>query len=306
MRQIITMHTKITAEWKVNGPLVIGLFDGVHLGHQELIQEAKKDQREITCLTFSSSMAHSIAHKSGGLLLTEDEKEEKLKELGVSRELVLPFDEETKNTSKEAFLSFLQSLSPTRIIVGEDFTFGKNIEGKAKDLFSLKEKGIEITILSLKEQDGEKISSSRIRRLLLDGNVEKAKELLSYPFFYTGEVKAGKHNGKRIGFPTVNIEVEPLKVKLKEGVYLTKTSVLGHTYLSMTNVGNHPTIDPLSISIIETYLLGFDEEIYGKTIRVEFFAFLRPQQKFNSVNELHSQLQQDRETCIRLAKEMNL
>ena len=306
MRQIITMHTKITAEWKVNGPLVIGLFDGVHLGHQELIQEAKKDQREITCLTFSSSMAHSIAHKSGGLLLTEDEKEEKLKELGVSRELVLPFDKETKNTSKEAFLSFLQSLSPTRIIVGEDFTFGKNIEGKAKDLFSLKEKGIEITILSLKEQDGEKISSSRIRRLLLDGNVEKAKELLSYPFFYTGEVKAGKHNGKRIGFPTVNIEVEPLKVKLKEGVYLTKTSVLGHTYLSMTNVGNHPTIDPLSVSIIETYLLGFDEEIYGKTIRVEFFAFLRPQQKFNSVNELHSQLQQDRETCIRLAKEMNL
>ena len=306
MRQIITMHTKITAEWKVNGPLVIGLFDGVHLGHQELIQEAKKDQREITCLTFSSEMAHSIAHKSGGLLLTEDEKEEKLKELGVSRELVLPFDEETKNTSKEAFLSFLQSLSPTRIIVGEDFTFGKNIEGKAKDLFSLKEKGIEITILSLKEQDGEKISSSRIRRLLLDGNVEKAKELLSYPFFYTGEVKAGKHNGKRIGFPTVNIEVEPLKVKLKEGVYLTKTSVLGHTYLSMTNVGNHPTIDPLSISIIETYLLGFDEEIYGKTIRVEFFAFLRPQQKFNSVNELHSQLQQDQETCIRLAKEMNL
>ena len=306
MRQIITMHTKITAEWKVNGPLVIGLFDGVHLGHQELIQEAKKDQREITCLTFSSAMAHSIAHKSGGLLLTEDEKEEKLKELGISRELVLPFDEETKNTSKEAFLSFLQSLSPTRIIVGEDFTFGKNIEGKAKDLFSLKEKGIEITILSLKEQDGEKISSSRIRRLLLDGNVEKAKELLSYPFFYTGEVKAGKHNGKRIGFPTVNIEVEPLKVKLKEGVYLTKTSVLGHTYLSMTNVGNHPTIDPLSISIIETYLLGFDEEIYGKTIRVEFFAFLRPQQKFNSVNELHSQLQQDQETCIRLAKEMNL
>ena len=306
MRQIITMHTKITAEWKVNGPLVIGLFDGVHLGHQELIQEAKKDQREITCLTFSSAMARSIAHKSGGLLLTEDEKEEKLKELGVSRELVLPFDEETKNTSKEAFLSFLQSLSPTRIIVGEDFTFGKNIEGKAKDLFSLKEKGIEITILSLKEQDGEKISSSRIRRLLLDGNVEKAKELLSYPFFYTGEVKAGKHNGKRIGFPTVNIEVEPLKVKLKEGVYLTKTSVLGHTYLSMTNVGNHPTIDPLSISIIETYLLGFDEEIYGKTIRVEFFSFLRPQQKFNSVNELHSQLQQDQETCIRLAKEMNL
>ena len=306
MRQIITMHTKITAEWKVNGPLVIGLFDGVHLGHQELIQEAKKDQREITCLTFSSAMAHSIAHKSGGLLLTEDEKEEKLKELGISRELVLPFDEETKNTSKEAFLSFLQSLSPTRIIVGEDFTFGKNIEGKAKDLFSLKEKGIEITILSLKEQDGEKISSSRIRRLLLDGNVEKAKELLSYPFFYTGEVKAGKHNGKRIGFPTVNIEVEPLKVKLKEGVYLTKTSVLGHTYLSMTNVGNHPTIDPLSTSIIETYLLGFDEEIYGKTIRVEFFSYLRPQQKFNSVNELHSQLQQDQETCIRLAKEMNL
>ena len=306
MRQIITMHTKITAEWKVNGPLVIGLFDGVHLGHQELIQEAKKDQREITCLTFSSAMAHSIAHKSGGLLLTEDEKEEKLKELGISRELVLPFDEETKNTSKEAFLSFLQSLSPTRIIVGEDFTFGKNIEGKAKDLFSLKEKGIEITILSLKEQDGEKISSSRIRRLLLDGNVEKAKELLSYPFFYTGEVKTGKHNGKRIGFPTVNIEVEPLKVKLKEGVYLTKTSVLGHTYLSMTNVGNHPTIDPLSISIIETYLLGFDEEIYGKTIRVEFFSYLRPQQKFNSVNELHSQLQQDQETCIRLAKEMNL
>ena len=306
MRQIITMHTKITAEWKVNGPLVIGLFDGVHLGHQELIQEAKKDQREITCLTFSSAMAHSIAHKSGGLLLTEDEKEEKLKELGISRELVLPFDKETKNTSKEAFLSFLQSLSPTRIIVGEDFTFGKNIEGKAKDLFSLKEKGIEITILSLKEQDGEKISSSRIRRLLLDGNVEKAKELLSYPFFYTGEVKAGKHNGKRIGFPTVNIEVEPLKVKLKEGVYLTKTSVLGHTYLSMTNVGNHPTIDPLSTSIIETYLLGFREEIYGQTIRVAFFSFLRPQQKFNSVNELHSQLQQDQENCIRLAKGMKL
>ncbi len=276
--------------------LAIGLFDGLHIGHQELFKETANSDYETAVLTFSLDWKTSMKSKDGALL-TENEKEEMLKSFSIQNELVLPFDERTKNTSKDEFLSFLYSLNAKKIVVGEDFTFGRNKEGKAKDLFELKKLGVEVKILPLLEIEDEKVSSTRIRQLLKKNEIEKARKLLGYPFFYQGKVLHGKENGRKISFPTANIDLEEGKFRLNNGVYMTKTWINGKSYLSMSNIGNHPTIDPLKGAIIETNVFSFDEDLYGKEIRVEFLSFLREQKKFCSISELEEQLKKDKQSC---------
>lgn len=220
-----------------------------------------------------------------------------LKRFSIQNELVLPFDERTRNTSKDEFLSFLYSLNAKKIVVGEDFTFGRNKEGKAKDLFELEKLGVEVKILPLLEIEDEKVSSTRIRQLLKKNEIEKARKLLGYPFFYQGKVLHGKENGRKISFPTANIDLEEGKFRLNNGVYMTRIWINDKSYLSMTNIGNHPTIDPLKGAIIETNVFSFDEDLYGKEIKVEFLSFLREQKKFCSIDELEEQLKKDKQSC---------
>ena len=185
-----------------------------------------------------------------------------------------------------------------KIVVGEDFTFGKFSQGKAKDLLSLMDKGVKVEILPLFEINGEKVSSTRIRALLNDHQIKEANELLGYDFFYQGRVIHGKENGRKISFPTANIDLENKKFRLSNGVYKTRTILNGTSYPSMTNIGNHPTIDPLKSAIIETHIFSLDDDLYGNDIMVEFLSFIREQKKFSSLLELKEQLNKDKEKCL--------
>ena len=198
--------------------LAIGLFDGLHLGHQMLFKETLTDEGESSVLTFTNDLKNKTKNDQNGPLLTEKEKEEMLSSFHIKNEFILPFDEETKNTTKEEFIAFLLSLNVRKIVVGEDFTFGKFSQGKAKDLLSLMDKGVKVEILPLFEINGEKVSSTRIRALLNDHQIKEANELLGYDFFYQGRVIHGKENGRKISFPTANIDLENKKFRLSNGV----------------------------------------------------------------------------------------
>lgn len=278
--------------------LAIGLFDGLHLGHQMLFKETLTDEGESSVLTFTNDLKNKTKNDQNGPLLTEKEKEEMLSSFHIKNEFILPFDEETKNTTKEEFIAFLLSLNVRKIVVGEDFTFGKFSQGKAKDLLSLMDKGVKVEILPLFEINGEKVSSTRIRALLNDHQIKEANELLGYDFFYQGRVIHGKENGRKISFPTANIDLENKKFRLSNGVYKTRTILNGTSYPSMTNIGNHPTIDPLKSAIIETHIFLLDDDLYGNDIMVEFLSFIREQKKFSSLLELKEQLNKDKEKCL--------
>ena len=277
--------------------LAIGFFDGLHLGHLELIQETKKSSYPSAVLTFTSDLKDKVEHKSKSLLLTDTEKDNTLSKLGVDYEYVLPFNRETMSTSQEDFIQFLKAIHCREIVVGDDFTFGSCAKGRATDLLALKKDGILVKIITLKEFDGSKISSTRIKKLLEQGDVKEANKLLGYPFFYTNKVIHGLHNGYILGFPTANMRFPKDKVLLPPGVYKTKTLIDGTCYDSMTNIGNHPTIDALNDNIVETYILDQNINLYGKEVTVSFLDKIRDQICFSSIDELKTQLWHDKEAC---------
>lgn len=276
--------------------LTIGFFDGLHLGHLDLINKAKT-KGEVSLLSFSMDMKSLLRNKEKEFLLTKNQKIERLKSLGIKNYIELNFDEKLKNSSKEEFLNFLKMMNPKGIIVGQDFTFSKKAEGKAIDLNVLKNDGIEVYILPLKEKNGVKISSTEIKKLLKENKIEQANIFLSYNFFYDGKVIHGKENGRKINFPTANMKEEKDKIVLNPGVYKTLTIIDNKTYKSMTNIGNHPTIDTLSENIIETHIIDFNKDIYDKNIRVIFISYIRDQIKFDSLLDLKKQLEKDIKIC---------
>lgn len=281
--------------------LTIGFFDGFHLGHMELIQNAKS-KGKCALLTFSTNLKSDIRNHSSLLLLSEEEKRRKAEEIGIDFYLELSFKKRTKETTSEDFLSFLRRMHPESITVGTDFTFGKGASGKSEDLLSLKKEGIEIDILPLMELGGEKVSTTRIKKLLSGKEIPEANQLLGYPFYYEGKVIHGKENGRKISFPTCNLEIPAGKFLLPEGVYRTETIIDDRTYQSMTNIGNHPTIDALRKDIIETNVFSFEKDIYGEEIKVNFLSFLRDQKTFASMEELKNQLEKDKIQASRQEK----
>ena len=288
-----------TKREKENIGLAIGFFDGLHLGHRMLIKEIKKANGCIPCvLTFTKDFKANLKHEKQELLLTNEEEREMLSSLGIEKEFILPFNEKTKNTSKEDFLDFLRKLGPSLIVVGKDFTFAKMASGKATDLSSLKKEGIDVKILSLLLEGNEKISTTWIKSLLKQGKIQESNRLLGYDYFLKGIVTHGFENGRKIHFPTANMAYPESKVRLKEGVYETMTEIDGQSYQSMTNIGNHPTIDALGKDIVETHVINHDEDLYGKEIKVSFKRYLRPQIKFASMDELCKQLQADKVSIL--------
>jgi len=277
--------------------LTIGFFDGIHLGHQELIKEVVNSKYVPAVLTFSTDLKSIIQHKKEQLILTESEKEGLLSSLGIQQYYVLPFSKEVMSCSPSDFLNFLTSLNAKEIVVGSDFTFGKNAAGKAGLLNELKNRNIKIVIKDLLEVNNEKVSSTTIKNYLRLGQIEKANSLLGYHFFYESEVVKGLQNGRKLGYPTANMNQSDEKINLPDGVYKTQTEIDGKTYASMTNIGTHPTIDQLDKGIIETNVIGFDGNLYGKTIKVSFLSFLREQVKYKSLEELKNQLRIDKDNC---------
>lgn len=286
--------------------LALGFFDGVHKAHRALIgsagAEAKRLGIPLAVFTFS---AESTSLKPQSLrLFTDKEKESELTALGIDATLIFSF-ELIKNITAEDFIEeiLVKKLNTHTAFCGFNFRFGKNASGNTELLFEkMKSLGKSTVIVpEIKEKDGE-ISSSAIREMLSSKKLDEATRLLGKPFFANGKVLHGLGLGKKLGFPTVNLEFTSEKFTLPAGVYFTAVKIDDRLYPSVTNFGVCPTFDEREIHA-ETFIFDFDKDIYGEEIRLYFIEFIRDEIKFSSKNDLIMQINIDINKALQLAKE---
>lgn len=270
----------------------LGKFDGIHRGHRFLLQEVMKQKELIpTVFTFENNASVSKIY-------TQKEKNQILDGIGIAREVIFPFNETTKNMSPEEFIRdiLVERMDVRHICVGTDFHFGKNRQGDIHTLEAYQEKyGYSLTTVpKLRDAVGDIISSTLIRSLMDEGKIERANELLGAPYFVTGEVVHGNALGRTIQVPTANLITQADKKLLPNGVYATTVCIGKKRYGGMTNIGRKPTIGEYAVGV-ETYIMDFDEEIYGQEIQVFFHHFIRAEKKFDSVTLLKQQLEKDKQ-----------
>jgi riboflavin kinase / FMN adenylyltransferase len=269
--------------------VAVGTFDGVHRGHREVIRGAD------TVLTFEPHPLSVVAPaRAPKLLTTLERKAELVASLGVQELVVVPFDEEFALVSAVAFVEriLVGTLGATHVSVGENFRFGHGAEGDADRLAA--DARFETRIVPLLEFDGEVVSSSHIRGLVLGGAVEYADELLGAPFTIEREVVHGDKRGRELGFPTANLLPQDGFVTPGHGVYACRATLAsGATHAAATNVGVRPMFVTGRGELIEAYLLDFDGDIYGQPLRLEFLKRLRGEKRFESVDELVEQMGAD-------------
>lgn len=272
----------------------IGFFDGVHLGHQRLINtaidKAKNENIYSSCITFKHDPYEVIKKISTTDHLNSLKTRLSLIEnLGVDIIYLLDFDKKMASLKPEDFIKLLKYLKIKSLCCGPDFRFGEKGSGNPELLNHY----LPTTIVPFEMFDQEKISSSIIEKLIMMGNIEKANEQLGYYYFLIGEVIHGNKVGRTINFPTANLKVNELIIP-KSGIYLGYAIVEDKIYKAMINIGYNPTINKQEQLRIEAYLLDFNEEIYGEIIQVGFIKRLRDEIKFNSKDELVAQLYDDK------------
>lgn len=282
--------------------LCLGFFDGLHLGHQQVIKTALSLSPNVGVLTFESQIKHSLGQNTtGGLLTTVADRRRLLSELHISYLFPLVFDDRLKNMSPVDFLSFLdQSVHPKYLVCGTDFKFGKAAAGSVETLRFYEPtygyKTVAVDLLAAKEL---KVSSSSIIKALEKGDILTANRELGRNYSIAGTVVHGLANGRRLGFVTANIAADISYVIPSGGVYATKITIDGQRWLSMTNIGTHPTLDQLNTPAIETNIFGFNQELYGRFVRLEFLDRIRDEQRFDSLAALTAQLNDDREYVLK-------
>jgi riboflavin kinase/FMN adenylyltransferase len=269
--------------------VAVGTFDGVHRGHREVIRGAD------TVLTFDPHPLSVIAPpRAPKLLTTLERKAELVASLGVDELVVVPFDEAFALRSADEFVEqvLVERLCATHVAVGENFRFGHNAQGDAQRLMA--DPRFETRVVPLLEVDGEVVSSSHIRGLVLGGAVEYADSLLGAPFTIVREVVHGDKRGRELGFPTANLLPADGYVTPGHGVYACRATISsGETYAAATNVGVRPMFVTGRGELIEAYLLDFDGDLYGRPLRLEFLKRLRGEKRFESVEALVEQMGAD-------------
>lgn len=262
--------------------ILLGGFDGLHLGHRRLVARARTFGLPIGIMTIEDC-------KSTGNLFTVSEREEIFKSAGVDFVLEMPFLN-IKDLSPEEFINLLKKDRTVKAFVcGTDFRFGAGAKGTPETILGLGEK---VFVEDLLFENGEKIGASLIKSLLANGKVEQAKKLLGHAFFLEGQVQEDRKIGRTIGFPTANIRYPKGKFPIKSGVYETSAIIDGVSYKGITNYGARPTFLDREIWT-ETHFISYTGDLYGKKIKIEFERFLREIKKFDSAEELKSQLIKD-------------
>ena len=277
--------------------VAIGTFDGVHVGHQAVIDDAD------TVLTFDPHPLE-ILHPPAApkLIMPFEVKRDVLDGLGVEELVVIPFDEGFSTIPAEGFIEqvLLERLGAEDVSVGENFRFGAKAKGDPEMLASREE--FETRVVPLVEVDGETVSSSRIRALVAAGEVEEALRCLGAPFMLEGEVVEGDKRGRELGFPTANLVPDDRLVIPGHGVY----AAFANGIPAAVNVGVRPTFESGRGVLIESYLLDHDEDLYGQNLRVAFVSRLRGERRFPSVEELVAQMHQDvedaKEVCANFSR----
>ncbi len=280
--------------------IAIGAFDGVHLGHKEVIEKAIQFGRthnlKTTILTFSPHPEIFFKGEEFKLLTTEEEREELLLSLGVDEIIKLPFNEELANMPPESFFKdiLISKLNVKFISVGFNFTFGKEGKGTPALLKKLSnESKITVEIIPPKAVMGRIVSSTKIRELIKDGKIEEAAILLGRNYSIKGLISRGNGIGRKIGFPTINISVNPEKLLPPDGVYATIVNLDNKNFLGAMNIGKRPTIYDKGERRVEVYILDYEGDVYGKTVRIEITNRIRGEKKFSSLNELREQIERD-------------
>ncbi|MBP3633519.1 MAG: riboflavin biosynthesis protein RibF [Oscillospiraceae bacterium] len=274
--------------------IALGFFDGVHLGHRALLRKARQEADRLGCMacavTFDRHPADVIFGRTTPLLQTLPQREQLMKTLGMDEVLTLPFDENMMHMPWQEFAAMLrQRHHAAAVVCGYDFTFGFRGEGNAQRLQEVF--GECCHVIGAVEVSGQRVSSSAIRAFLQQGQVALANRMLGSCHTIEGKVIPGKQLGRRLGIPTANIRLPEGTVVPAFGVYAARVD--GH--LAVTNIGTRPSVDDGEHITVESWLLNFEGDLYGKTICVELLEFLRPEQKFSSVEELKAQILRDAE-----------
>ncbi len=281
--------------------LTIGNFDGVHLGHRELLKKIKNDclkkKQSFVVVTFIPHPQKILKPEKERFLINSYEQRRRLlKALGVDFLVEIGFTRDFSTLSPEEFLKkhLLAYPNLKDFYLGYDFAFGANKQGGYDLVKALcKPLNVEVEIQPKFEFNGKVVSSSLIRDLLISGKISEVEELLARPFHLEGVVIKGEGRGKKIGFPTANIQVSPDLIVPHRGVYVTRTIYNKMTYNSITNIGHNPTFKDTHKINIETNLFDFDIDIYGEVLDIEFLYKVRDEQKFPTVNDLISQIKSD-------------
>lgn len=279
--------------------VTLGKFDGLHRGHQKLIQKIceKKEKFHVKTIVFAFDMNPFFRQK--GIvrkgITTNEERKERLSQV-VDVLVECPFDERISTMTAEDFIEkiLVQTFHAKYIVVGTDFRFGFEKKGDVAMLAAYAEKnGYELTVVSKEMFGNREISSTYIREELEKGHLENVNQMLGYPYTISGMVEHGKQLGRTLGFPTLNVHPSDEKMLPPKGVYMTNTFVDGQIYHGLGNVGFKPTVAEEHRMLIETFLFDYNGNAYGKEVRTQLLHYKRPEQKFDSVDELKAQIDTD-------------
>lgn len=272
--------------------LLLGTFDGVHIGHQKLILEArKKTEGDVGVLLFSANPADYFeSRKSHSVLTSLEDKMRLFASFGVDVAYVLQIDREFFSLTPEEYVdTVLRKIGPSLIVVGTDYTYGNGAEGNDASL----KKSFQVDVVPLLDYEGKKASSQRIMKDLSEGNIPSVSGQLGRDYEIHGKVAHGYEKGRTIGFPTMNLEMETPYALPESGVYSGFVYLRGRPYKSLINVGTNPTVGLLKHVAVECYLSGFEGSAYDETIYVSFHKRIRDEKKFDSLEGLRDQLGKD-------------
>jgi riboflavin kinase/FMN adenylyltransferase len=286
-----------------NAIVTSGTFDGVHYGHQKILQKvvklAKERNGNSVVLTFWPHPRFVLNPNDNSLKLlsTFEEKAKQIENAGIDYLIKMPFTKEFSQLSSEDFINqiVIEKLGTQMLVIGYDHHFGKNREGSFEYLSENAERfGFQVKEIPKQEIDHVGVSSTKIRNALMEGKVRDATDYLGHLYELSGTIVGGKQNGSKMGFPTANIEVkESFKLIPKDGSFAVLLVIKGNTFKGMLNIGYRPTLDG-SKKVIEANIFDFDEDIYGEAITVKFVKRLREEKKFKGIEALKKQLKLDK------------
>lgn len=294
---------KLNEEKNEKSIIIIGNFDGIHLGHNYLIENLENDENlSKSVVIFNPHTKNVILNTKVDVLTPIREKIRLFKKLDLDQIFIIHFTKSVSQMKWNDFLSkIIEEMNVSEIILCEDFKFGKDGEGNSQKAFEFsKTKGVLVKILKRFDKSDKKISSGTIRSFIKNDKIEDANEILGRKFSISGYVYHGLKNGRKIGFPTANTSVRKDLCIPNCGVYAVEVEICEtkEKFFGLCNIGFRPTVVKNSELTIETHILNFDRDIYGKRLNLEFVKKIRNEIKFNSIDELKLQIHRDKETVV--------
>lgn len=288
--------------------LALGFFDGVHVGHAALLREclalAELNNCRAGAVTFDNHPDGLVMGTAPGLINTLADRERLLRQFGMENVIVLPFDRKLRSMHWQDFINMLrQQYNAAGFVCGEDFHFGNRGEGTAEKLRrACAEIGIPCAVIPQQKIDGVAVSSTYIRNLMETGHMTQAVRFLGHPHMLTGRVVHGHQLGRRLGIPTANLMLPKELVVPKFGVYACIAVVDGKRHCAVTNIGTRPTVAGIGITV-EPWILDYQGDLYDREITLEFYQFLRPEQKFSTLEALRQEIHRNAEEAREILKE---